>query len=83
MAETLGQSTDLHALAERVKRYAGHIEDLHEDDRVLLLGLFTGAVDALEAKVRSYLADNHQGTFSWAMMIQFARDLGMPEGGEP
>ena len=46
----------LLGLADLVKGYLGHIEDMSDDKRVLVLGQFAGAVSRLEARVRELYA---------------------------
>ena len=59
MADETAADRDLTllGLAERVKRYTGHIEDMSDDERVYVLGLFAGAVSRLEDRVRELYAE--------------------------
>lgn len=47
----------LTGLAERVSKFLGHIEDMSDEERVLVLGQFAGAVSRLRARVRELHAD--------------------------
>jgi hypothetical protein len=56
--EGIDYDLTLLGLAERVKQFTGHIEDLGDDERVYLLGLFAGAVGRLEERVRELWVKN-------------------------
>lgn len=57
----------LLGLAERVRQYFGHIEDMGDDDRVLLLGQFAGAVSRVQARVRELWAGNDEAGYMEAL----------------
>jgi len=57
----------LLGLAERVKQFTGHIEDMSGDERVYLLGLFAGAAGRLEARVRKLWAENDDDGYMEAL----------------
>jgi hypothetical protein len=48
----------LLGLAERMRKFLGHIEDMGSDERVLVLGQFAGAVSRLRSEVRDLYTDN-------------------------
>ncbi len=48
----------LLGLAERVKRFTGHIEDMSDDERVYLLGAFAGTAGRLREHVEGLYADS-------------------------
>jgi hypothetical protein len=50
--EGIDHDLTLLGLAERVNQFEGRIEDMSDDERVYLLGLFAGAVDRLRERVR-------------------------------
>jgi hypothetical protein len=80
--ETATTGPTLLDLAERVKRYLGHIEDMSDDERVQLLGAFAGAVDRLEARVRELYADADDMSYMDALppLNQVMLALGVTEG---
>ena len=68
-------------LAERVKQFTGHIEDMSDDERVFLLGAFAGAADRLRERVRELRAENRADGYMEALppLHQVMRALGCPE----
>lgn len=72
----------LLGLADRVKRYLGHIEDMPDDERVFVLGLFAGAVGRVEARVRELYAEDDRDGYMEALpsLNQVMLALGAPEG---
>jgi hypothetical protein len=57
----------LLGLAERVSHFLGHIEDMSDDERVLVLGQFAGAVSRLQARVRELYAKADDGSYMDAL----------------
>lgn len=56
MTHMTDRDLTLLGLAERVTQFAGHIEDMSDDERVLVLGQFAGAVSRMQARVRELYA---------------------------
>ena len=48
----IGRKPTILGLSACVKQFAGHIEDLGDDERVFLLGMFAGTADHLHDRVR-------------------------------
>jgi hypothetical protein len=57
----------LLGLAERVSQFLGHIEDMSDEERVLVLGLFAGAVSRLQARVRELYAKADDSSYMDAL----------------
>jgi hypothetical protein len=57
----------LLGLAERAKRFLGHIEDMSDGERVFLLGAFAGAADRLRERVRELWAENDDDGYMEAL----------------
>lgn len=68
-------------LAAVARGYLGHVEDMSDEDRLLLLGQFTGAVMALEARVREVYAEAGEDGYLEALppLAEVMRYLGAPE----
>lgn len=73
--------TSLLELTAIVGTYLGHVEDMSDDDRLLLLGQFAGAVLALEARVREVYAKADADGYLEALppLAEVMRYLGAPE----
>lgn len=57
----------LLALSARVQQFTGHIEDMDDDERVWLLGLFAGGVLRLRAVVREQWERNSRDGYMEAL----------------
>lgn len=57
----------LLALSARVQKFAGHIEDMGDDERVWLLGLFAGAALRLRDVVRGQWERNERDGYMEAL----------------
>jgi len=70
----------LAGLAQMVQSYAGHIEDMSDDDRLLVLGQFTGAVSRFRVRLRELYRE--AGASGKERLRQVAYALGEPEDWE-
>jgi hypothetical protein len=68
----------LLGLAKRAMSYTGHVEDLPEGERLLLLGAFAGAVMRFQQRV-SELWDNSEGEQASAILRQVMLLAGLPD----
>ena len=66
MADTPDDLT-LLALSARVQQFTGHIEDMGDDERVWLLGLFAGGVLRLRDVVRAEWERNSRDGYMEAL----------------
>jgi hypothetical protein len=80
----------LLGLAGRVQHFLGHIEDMSDDERVLVLGQFAGAVSRLRARVRELYAEDKRDGYTAAaealhqvMLALGADEDWAEEAGEP
>jgi hypothetical protein len=82
-APDTGTAPDLTllGLSARMKQFAGHIEDMSDDERVYMLGLFTGAADQLHARVRRIYEAADAGSYMDALppLHEVMLALGAPE----
>ena len=62
-----GTDLTLLGLSARVQQFDGHIEDMDEDERVWLLGLFAGAALRLRAVVRAEWERNSRDSYMEAL----------------
>jgi len=71
----------LLGLAHRVKQFTGHIEDMGDDERVWMLGLFAGAAGGVEARVRELYGQADDDGYMEALppLHQVMLALGAPE----
>lgn len=71
----------LVGLADLVKQFAGRIEDMDGDQRVLVLGQFAGAVSRLRARLRELYEQEDEAGYAEALppLHQMALALGEPE----
>jgi hypothetical protein len=76
-----GYDLSLLGLSARVKQFAGHIEDMGDDERVFLLGLFAGTADQLRDQVRKIYAKAGADGYMDALppLHQVMLALGAPE----
>jgi hypothetical protein len=74
----------LTGLVALLQPYIGHIEDLDDEKRIWLLGVFIGGVSRLRARVRELYrqADEDDQVEAMAQLRQVALALGEPEDWE-
>lgn len=79
---TIDRDLSLLGLAGQVKRYLGHVEDMSDEERLLVLGQFAGAVSRFEARVRQLYAEADDMSYMEALppLNQVMLALGAGEG---
>jgi hypothetical protein len=78
---TASYDLTLLGLAHRALKFAGHIENMSEEERVLLLGMFAGAVVRLQENVRALYkeSDKEDNTEALFVLHQVMLALGAGE----